>query len=67
MTDLRGFTALSERLKPEQVVLMLNSYFDVMVDVIMDHHGTINEIIGDALLVILGFHNVPVPPFFCSS
>jgi class 3 adenylate cyclase len=54
MTDLRGFTALSERLKPEQVVQMLNSYFEVMVDVVLQYHGTINEIIGDALLVIFG-------------
>jgi len=54
MTDLRGFTALSERLKPEQVVQMLNSYFEVMVDVVLQYNGTINEIIGDALLVIFG-------------
>jgi adenylate cyclase len=54
MTDLRGFTALCERLEPEQVVRMLNSYFDVMVDIILQYHGTINEIIGDALLVIFG-------------
>ncbi len=54
MTDLRGFTALSERLKPEQVVQMLNSYFEVMVDVVLQYHGTINEIIGDALLVVFG-------------
>jgi adenylate cyclase len=54
MTDLRGFTALSERLEPEQVVQMLNSYFEVMVEVVLKFHGTINEIIGDALLVIFG-------------
>jgi len=54
MTDLRGFTALSERLKPEQVVQMLNSYFEIMVDVVLQYNGTINEIIGDALLVIFG-------------
>ena len=54
MTDLRGFTALSERLDPEQVVKMLNIYFEVMVEVILKHHGTINEIIGDALLVVFG-------------
>ena len=54
MTDLRGFTALSDRLNPEQVVQMLNSYFEVMVDVVLQYHGTINEIIGDALLVIFG-------------
>ncbi|HLL54656.1 MAG TPA: adenylate/guanylate cyclase domain-containing protein [Myxococcaceae bacterium] len=54
MTDLRGFTALSERLQPEQVVQMLNEYFEIMVDICVKHRGTINEIIGDALLVIFG-------------
>jgi len=54
MTDLRGFTALSERLEPEQVVQMLNSYFEVMVEVVLAFQGTINEIIGDALLIIFG-------------
>ncbi len=54
MTDLRGFTALSERLDPEQVVQMLNAYFEVMVDVVVKYKGSINEIIGDALLVIFG-------------
>jgi len=54
MTDLRGFTALSERLEPEQVVQMLNAYFEVMVEVILKYNGTINEIIGDALLIIFG-------------
>ena len=54
MTDLRGFTAMSERLEPEQVVQMLNAYFEVMVEVVLKYSGTINEIIGDALLVIFG-------------
>jgi adenylate cyclase len=54
MTDLRGFTALSERLEPEQVVQMLNTYFEVMVDVALQYHGTISEITGDSLLVIFG-------------
>ena len=54
MTDLRGFTALSERLDPEQVVQILNAYFEVMVEVVLKYQGTINEIIGDALLVIFG-------------
>jgi class 3 adenylate cyclase len=54
MTDLRGFTALSERLEPEKVVQMLNAYFEVMVELVLKYNGTINEIIGDALLVIFG-------------
>ena len=54
MTDLRGFTALSERLEPEQVVQLLNVYFEVMVDIVFKYNGNINEIIGDALLIIFG-------------
>lgn len=54
MSDLRGFTALSERLEPEKVVQMLNSYFETMVNLIHQYNGTVNEIIGDSLLVIFG-------------
>ncbi len=54
MTDLRGFTALSERLDPEQVVNMLNTYFEVMVDVVHQYSGTLNEIVGDSMLIIFG-------------
>jgi len=54
MTDLRGFTYLAERFEPEQVVQMLNDYFEVMVEVVLKYKGMINEIIGDALLVIFG-------------
>lgn len=54
MTDLRGFTAMCERLEPAQVVLMLNTYFQVMVEIILDHGGSLNEIIGDAMLVVFG-------------
>jgi len=54
MTDLRGFTAIAERLEPEKVVLILNTYFEIMVDIILKYNGTINEFVGDALLVIFG-------------
>jgi len=54
MTDLRGFTAIADRLEPEKVVQMLNLYFEVMVEVVLKYNGTINEIIGDALLIIFG-------------
>ena len=54
MTDLRGFTMLSERLTPEQVVQLLNSYFEIMVNTVLEYNGTINEIVGDSLLVIFG-------------
>lgn len=54
MTDLRGFSAISERLPPEVVVSMLNSYLSVMTDIIFKYNGTINEIIGDAILILFG-------------
>jgi class 3 adenylate cyclase len=54
MSDLRGFSAMSERLKPAQVLGMLNHYLGVMADLIFEHNGTIDEFIGDAILVIFG-------------
>lgn len=54
MTDLRGFTPISERLEPEQVMTLLNRYFNVMVKICRRYRGTINDIIGDALLVSFG-------------
>ncbi|MDZ7699763.1 MAG: adenylate/guanylate cyclase domain-containing protein [Deltaproteobacteria bacterium] len=54
MSDLRGFTALSERLDPEKVVQMLNTYFETVVNIVLKYNGTIIEIMGDALLIIFG-------------
>jgi class 3 adenylate cyclase len=54
MSDLRGFTPLAERLAPEQVVGIINRYLGAMVDVILRYGGTINEFIGDAILVLFG-------------
>ena len=54
MSDIRGFTTLSERLAPAQVVTMLNRYLGVMTDIIMAHQGTIDEFIGDAILAVFG-------------
>lgn len=54
MTDLRGFTALSERHPAEEVVALINNYLGVMTDVILKHHGTIIEFLGDAVFAIFG-------------
>jgi PAS domain S-box-containing protein len=54
MSDLRGFTSLSERLPPERVVALLNRYLVTMVAIIKEHQGTIDEFIGDAIFVLFG-------------
>jgi adenylate cyclase len=54
MSDLRGFTPLTEGLSPEQVLHLLNSYLGLMADVILSHQGTIDEFVGDAILAIFG-------------
>ncbi len=54
MSDLRGFTPLTEGLAPEQVLHLLNSYLGAMADVILSYQGTIDEFVGDAILAIFG-------------
>lgn len=54
MADLRGFTSIGERLPAETVVDMINIYLAEMTEVIQKYMGTIDEIIGDAVLAIFG-------------
>ncbi|HJQ78181.1 MAG TPA: adenylate/guanylate cyclase domain-containing protein [Acidimicrobiia bacterium] len=50
--DLRGFTSLSERTDPEEVVDMLNRYFGAAVPIVLGNGGTIVQFVGDALLAV---------------
>jgi len=52
LSDLRGFTALSDRLPPEIVVDILNQYFDCQVPAIRQHGGEILKFMGDGLLAV---------------
>ncbi len=53
-SDLRGFTALAESLSPEEVVKILNIYLGIMAEVISEYQGTIDEFMGDGILVLFG-------------
>jgi class 3 adenylate cyclase len=54
MSDLRGFTSLSETKDPEEMVLLLNRYLERMSKVILGYDGMIDEFIGDAILAVFG-------------
>jgi len=54
LTDIRGFTAITERETAENIVGMLNIYLEIMTEIIFKYGGTIDEFIGDSILVIFG-------------
>lgn len=54
MSDLRGFTAMSEQMEPQSLISMLNHYLGEMTNIIQQYNGTILEFIGDGILAIFG-------------
>lgn len=52
--DIRGFTAMSESTSSGEVLQMLNEYFEVIVEVVFKHEGTVDKFIGDEMMVIWG-------------
>jgi adenylate cyclase len=53
-TDIEGFTELSHKLPPERVAALLNAYLDGMCDIVLDHGGTIDKFVGDAVVAFWG-------------
>jgi len=54
MSDVRGFTAMAERLPPAEVSETMNEYFTAMVDVILTRRGMVQDFIGDGILAVFG-------------
>lgn len=50
--DIRGFTTMSESLKPEEVVEILNEYLGLTTQAIFDHGGTLDKFVGDATMAV---------------
>lgn len=53
-TDIEGFTGLSHRLPPDRVATLLNAYLDGMCDIVLNHGGTIDKFVGDAVVAFWG-------------
>jgi class 3 adenylate cyclase len=57
-SDIRGFTAFSERMDPEKLVELLNEYLSALTEIVERHGGYVDKYIGDALMAVWG---APVP------
>ena len=50
--DVRGFTPMAERLSPEEVVALLNNFYNLMIDTIFRYQGTVDKFLGDGVMAV---------------
>jgi adenylate cyclase len=53
-SDIRGFTSVTEKGEPEELVAQLNEYFSRMVDIVFRHQGTVDKFVGDMVMALYG-------------
>lgn len=53
-SDIRGFTSVTERGDPEELVAQLNEYFSKMVEIVFKHQGTVDKFVGDMVMALFG-------------
>jgi len=54
ISDIRGFTSMSEKKEPAEIVQMLNEYFELMVDILFRAQGTLDKYVGDEIMALFG-------------
>ena len=54
ISDIRGFTSMSEKKPPAEIVAMLNEYFELMVEVLFARNGTLDKYVGDEIMALFG-------------
>ena len=54
ISDIRGFTSMSEKKEPAEIVEMLNDYFEQMVDILFRAEGTLDKYVGDEIMALFG-------------
>ncbi|MFO0693247.1 MAG: adenylate/guanylate cyclase domain-containing protein [Polyangiales bacterium] len=53
-TDIRGFTSMSEKSEAQEIVDMLNEYFELMVEIVFQNEGTLDKFVGDEIMALFG-------------